>query len=346
MPNCYPYETYSVHTWSNIWGTYICPNTRAAIFWAPLERFSEAKRNLPEGHRLIPWVAAWIPYENIAYDCPPPSRDDCWALIQHLRLRGADGYYNLCGDWNPNYTDNDDYRMDIRDAWKEFDSFMVDHGVKSIINLETDKIGGIQLSGVRNVNNIKILISNLSDTAQSVNYPAVFNLPAASPTVDPGEHLICDYSIINLVKNPVLSPDANGWFLGGGTIWQATGGFKNGPCLRFQGNSYAACISTDRFRTEPGALMHLYCAARGSGSPVLKALYYNDDENSVTLGVGTANFEKTLNDSLTGYASNFRIPDNPEIKYIRLIFYNQYGGSDPDDVIYLGIVSMNFAEEP
>ena len=56
MPSCYPYEYYSQHTTPGQYGG-SAPTLRSALFWAPLERFSVAKRALPEGHMLMPWTA-------------------------------------------------------------------------------------------------------------------------------------------------------------------------------------------------------------------------------------------------------------------------------------------------
>ena len=344
MPVCYPNETHCVHTWTYIWANFICPNARSAIFWAPLEHYSVAKRNLLSGHRIIPWIAGWIPYEDSnAYDCSPPSRSDCRALIQHLRLRGADGYYNLCGNWNPNYTDNDDYRMDMRDAWKTLDDNATNIGVKSIINLATDKVAGIQWSGVRNGNDVKILISNLGNVSQSVNYPSIFGLPAASPAVAPGQHVFYDYTISNLVKNPGFEPGATGWYLCAGATWQSTGGVENSPCIKMQGGYYSF-ISSDLFPTEGGAKMCIDVSACGVSSPNLMICYYYYDKDGVVLGVGNPGFDKAIGSTMQGYVSAFTVVNDPRIKYIGLIFYNKYGLTDPNDIIYVDNVSLKFSE--
>jgi hypothetical protein len=193
QPSCYPYEYLEVHTSSYIWGDYIAPNKRSALFWAPLERLSVAKRALPAGHLLIPWVAAFIPWEG--YEADPPPVEDLKAIIQHMRLRGADGYYSLgliapdeYADYGPAH-----YRQDIWDAWHSLEWLFGGAGETTILNLDTDKLSGLQWSGVKHGPKVAVIISNLGNAAGRVDFPAIPGLPDFSPSVEPNSHLLLTY---------------------------------------------------------------------------------------------------------------------------------------------------------
>lgn len=198
-PSCYPYEYYEIHTSSYTWGTNVCPNKRSALFWTPLERVSVAKRNLPAGHLLIPWVARFI--EWAGYDAPIPTREDVRALMQHMRLRGADGYYRLAGilllDEN-SMDGNEEYenQWDMFNAWHSLDKVFEGSGTVNILNLNTNKLGGIEWSGVQHGSKIAILVSNLGNSSQRVALPSIAGLPAYSDYVAPGEHMLRIYDII------------------------------------------------------------------------------------------------------------------------------------------------------
>jgi hypothetical protein len=150
------------------------PNLRSALFWAPLERYSEAMRNLPEGHKIIPWITAFVLWKENGrvYEAPEPSKFDCRCLLWHLRLRGCDAYASWGIDVtpyaSPSFSSHEDYRNHMAWAWRQLDDFMAGSNVKSILNLETDKVSGVEWSGIRNVNDIKILINNHTYTAKNV----------------------------------------------------------------------------------------------------------------------------------------------------------------------------------
>jgi hypothetical protein len=184
QPSCYPYEYLEVHTSSYIWGDYIAPNKRSALFWAPLERLSVAKRALPEGHLLIPWVAAFIPWDG--YEADPPPVEDLKAIIQHMRLRGADGYYSLGLIAPEEYTDY--WPAHYRLEW-----LFGGTGETTILNLDTDKLSGLQWSGVKHGPKIAVIISNLGNAAGRVDFPDISELPDFSPWVEPNSHLLLTY---------------------------------------------------------------------------------------------------------------------------------------------------------
>ncbi len=193
QPSCYPYEYLEVHTSSYIWGDYVAPNKRSALFWAPLERLSVAKRALPDGHLLIPWVAAFIPWDG--YEADPPPVEDLKAIIQHTRLRGADGYYSLGLIAPEEYTDYwpAHYRYDIWEAWHSLEWLFGGTGDTNILNLDTDKLSGLQWSGVKHGPKAAVIISNLGNAAGRVDFPDIPELPDFSPWVEPNSHLLLTY---------------------------------------------------------------------------------------------------------------------------------------------------------
>lgn len=203
-PNCYPYESFETHTWASYWGATVSPSKRSALFWAPLERFCVAKRNLPSGHLLIPWTARFISYNN--YTAPVPTREDVRALIQHMRLRGADGYYRLGGTFSDAGTtvpaEDTENRMDMLNAWRSLDKVFAGAGAVTILNLNTNKTGGLEWSGVQHGSKVAILISNLGNSAASIDLPPGYGLPANSDVIAAGQHQLKIYTTI------LLSDDA------------------------------------------------------------------------------------------------------------------------------------------
>jgi hypothetical protein len=190
QPNCYPYEYYSTHTNSGIWGSEISPNVRSALFWAPLEKYSVAKRYLPDGHELIPWINAFVPWDG--YEAPPPPEADRAALLEHMRLRGADGYYSL-GSMNPDLP-REEYMQELQLAWHGLDDFFAPADEVTILNLATDKKRGLEWSGQRRGDTVRILVSNLGNVTERVDLPAIGGLPDYTPYVSPGEHLWLNYT--------------------------------------------------------------------------------------------------------------------------------------------------------
>lgn len=179
MPSCYPYEYHERHIVPGQYGG-SSPNKRSALFWAPLERLSVAKRNLPTGHMLMPWIAPFIAWDG--YEAPPPPMADVASLTQHFRLRGADAFYSFSpgADDHPGF-DGESYRQFVLTVWRRLDKYFEGSNVVEVLNLETNKAAGVEWSGIRNGERIVILASNLG-----VEDPAVIVLPeiaALPPTI-------------------------------------------------------------------------------------------------------------------------------------------------------------------
>ena len=206
MPAAYPYESFSMHTapgaQQGVQNT--SPNDRAAMLWAPVERVSDAKRNLPAGHRLVPWVSNYIKYNrpdpNDMYHAAPPPAEDARALIQHLRLRGANGYVLFTSDDaqtnHPGLSYNQ-YRALALNAWSSIDSSFDDEAETQILNLGTDKHSGIVWSGVRSGGKVTILVSNLSGNSSPtvIRLPAIEGLPETTDPVPNGTHRLFVYEV-------------------------------------------------------------------------------------------------------------------------------------------------------
>lgn len=174
MPSLYPEESYEVHTSSTYWSvSQRSPNKRIALFWAPLEKFSNAKLNLPAGHWLIPYLNDFVPVEG--FSASPPAKSDNAALAQHIRLRGADGYliWRTMSENEAEPYDNEDYKADVYAAWSALDWLFAAGDEVSILNLTTNKQYGIEWSGVANDNGVAILVSNLSDATTMFTVPAI-----------------------------------------------------------------------------------------------------------------------------------------------------------------------------
>ena len=191
MPSCYPYEYHERHILPGQYGGF-SPNKRAALFWAPLERLSVAKRNLPGGHMLMPWIAPFIAWDG--YDAPAPPMPDVAALTQHFRLRGADAFYSYSpgADDHPDFS-GESYRQFVRTVWRRLDRYFEGSSVVEVLNLETNKTAGIEWSGIRNGDQIVILASNLG-----VEDPAVVALPEIAglpPTISVplNEHVLFQF---------------------------------------------------------------------------------------------------------------------------------------------------------
>lgn len=167
MPNCYPYDDHQVHTWPSVWGEYICPSVRYALLWAPVHKASVAKQSLPNSHLLIPWIASLVTPNNYGPVDPPPKEDNI-ALLQHLRLRGVDGYYTLVSN-TPGYS-NEQYMLDMLQTWKDLDPWF-EAGSVEVLNHTTDKVGGVLWSGVSTPLGSVVLVSNFSGETITFKLP-------------------------------------------------------------------------------------------------------------------------------------------------------------------------------
>ena len=244
-PSCYPYMTLSSHTS----GVFLIPlgggkfedrrspSKRSALFWAPIEKVTVAKKSLPEGHLLIPYVSGYVVHPNVsAYGAPVPARSDIITAIKHMRLRGADGYRRTFkfldapdvhtefdlhkgstnhwwyshNSWIKQYSDTQ-YSNDLADAWASLDPYFGNEKF-SRINSEPDpgnryseKTSGFIYSGIRYVNSVLFLASNTGRTQNfSVEYNDRFNLNVVTPPVPatgPGNG-IADHPDADLLEIP------------------------------------------------------------------------------------------------------------------------------------------------
>jgi hypothetical protein len=217
MPNAYPFEAYSVHSKVGAQGEAgITPNDRAALLWAPVEHVSAAARALPEGHKLVPYVTTYIehpdPTESEMYNAPPSPSEDAAALIQHIRLRGSDGFVFFSPvnvDSNHPELNYETYRDLALKSWASLDHAFNDAETVDILTLTTEKTSGLIWSGVRNGNKVTILVSNLSGLggSLSVRLPDIDGLPATSPPVSDGSHQTFVFDLQNGNRNLTETPE-------------------------------------------------------------------------------------------------------------------------------------------
>jgi hypothetical protein len=211
MPSCYPYEYYETHATEAFPAGQQAPNTRSALFWAPLEKFSNAKANLPTRHELIPWVNDFVPWDG--YNAAPPPRADNVALLQHMRLRGADGYYAFV---TAAPSDNEQYRGDMIDAWSRLDWLFagVNKADVKVLNLATNKTAGFEWSAVQTPRGVAVLASDLSN-GEYGHYMESSWLVAAGMNPDYVEKLYGTWGhqyiapnthVLNVYMNPVPEP--------------------------------------------------------------------------------------------------------------------------------------------
>jgi Concanavalin A-like lectin/glucanases superfamily len=195
MPSLYPYTAYRNHAVRDDLHATLCVSIAHALFWTPLERFTTAKNALPVGHILIPWMGGLI--DDPGYPAPIPSKIECRSLLQHVRLRGTEGYYTWSHGSNTNYIDRADYRNDMyQNAWKPLDWFFNYPGKSEILNLTTNKTGGIEWSGIRRGNRCLFAFSNYTNSFVQVDLPDnIENIPDMSPFIAAGEHFVMDYVI-------------------------------------------------------------------------------------------------------------------------------------------------------
>ncbi len=190
MPIGYPYAAHIIHTSSaHFSGT--SPNVEAALFWAPLERVSVAARALPEGHRLIPWIAPFIPGEGAQ---EPPQPTSLAALFLHMRMRGAAGFYTFNADGHPDLSPAQ-FRALAADAFT-FLTPVLDRATSvEILNLGTDKNRGVEWSGLLTDREAVVLVSNLSDDDGAVvELPFIYGAPSTL-TAPAGGHALYTFDL-------------------------------------------------------------------------------------------------------------------------------------------------------
>lgn len=202
MPNLYPYSAYRNHHVRDDLHEEICVSIEHALFWAPLEKGSTAKRSLPEDHLLIPWFGGFVD-NGINYPAPHPSKEDLRALVQHMRLRGIDGYYTWSHGGNENYVipgDDQGSRHAYRDdmlinGWQVLDAFFEKQGARRILNLNTNKSSGINWSGMEIGSDVLLLISNFKETPEAIDLLALTSIDGLGEViVPPGSHQIFEFT--------------------------------------------------------------------------------------------------------------------------------------------------------
>jgi len=199
MPSCYLAEVNSRHAYSSYWGENVTPNERAAIFYSAIQKAFVAKKNLPSGHKFIPYVSSWVEYPDQAYHSPVVPYEDCVALIKHLRLHGADSYI-LWNDWSYPGKTGSEVRGDYATAWKSIDWFFNgDLGPVTVLNLGDDsgnmaaKKAGLFWTAAKASNRILVQVSNLGSITQRANFAGEGGLPDESLDVAPGKHVMMQY---------------------------------------------------------------------------------------------------------------------------------------------------------
>lgn len=207
MPVAYPLEIFSRHSDADFQGGNATPNDRAAIFWGPLERVSAAARDLPEGDLLMPWMSNYVKASTSGsnYHAPAPPMEDIEALSQHVRMRGAKSFViwtSSDGNTHHPYIDYDVYRSIALGAWDAIDPIFEMTRTVEFVNLETEKTSPVQWSAVRAGSTIQILISNLdASEPRKCELPFIGGLPAYSPEIGPGEHLLMTVDIDPAVRD-------------------------------------------------------------------------------------------------------------------------------------------------
>jgi hypothetical protein len=286
-------------------------------------------------------------------------------------MRGADGVYNYKdadgrGDTWPTGTDsgmsgtpvipstswlysytNDMWRADIVDKWNDLDS-MYGTPIRTILNLGTTKTTGVEWSGVRSVNTVKVLVSNLSSSSATVDLtPTEYanansnGLPANTASVAAGAHTMFTYTIANLLGNGQFNTDSVGWYLRTGTTRETSGGISNTACLKMQNNSIGA-YGTQNVRTEPGAKMSIKVSAKGSSSPFMKLGYYYYDAAGNNLGYQHTGDHNGITSSWTDYSNTFNVVNNSNVRYIRPVIHNYNSPTDSTDILYIDSVYVKF----
>jgi hypothetical protein len=368
-PACYPYAYFSTHYWSGEWSAgrngfttdMHAPNIRSAMFWGPLEKLSVAARSMLPGDLLIPWVNVIVPSTNHAYPTLVPERSDVTALLQHMRLRGADGFYGLGinslpmdtvndlgeiiippNSWIRNYTITE-LRQDYLSAWHALDSYCSDLK-RSYYNLSTNKLEGIQWSAARSGNKLVLLVSNLNTATKTVIFPETFPvLPDGTTSVSvPGNtHQTLTYTIDNFLKNGEFNTSAS-WNLTNAT-YRTNEGINGTGCLKLQGGVSAA-MGTKKIKTEPGANMRFSYNIKGQSDAKFKLGCQYYDKNGIACGTDIITMDKTTNSVYTNYSDDFIVKMDSAIYSMVPILYNVNGATDSNDIIWADNLNVSFVE--
>ncbi|MEM9065775.1 MAG: hypothetical protein AAGB51_09835 [Planctomycetota bacterium] len=192
MPSCYAYSYYRLHAevrtrrtiegWMGGWDpkyepfAQTCPNIRAALFWAPLERLSASAREMPEDHMLMPWFARLIAWKNYPIEQHEmPTLDDGAALAMHARLRGASGFFTFPSAYEAEFDGHDPIRLDpgtdtqedyqraLLGGWDSLETDFQSSAARDVMTLENPKTDGVFVSATRFGDEAVVLISNMTD---------------------------------------------------------------------------------------------------------------------------------------------------------------------------------------
>lgn len=217
-PVTYARTSHIIHT--NHWTNIDSPNARAAYLWASIEKMSfpvreEIVSGDLTGKKVLPWVSPFVPVsghsptsETYAGCWMPPS-EDFLATIQHLRLRGADGFifwtsagkydpgsllettfwsqtdpmtgkhlnpwYDASAEWadamhSPNGTEW--FETNALVAWEVLDG---EYDADAVVyRLDTDKTSGAIVSAVNDRGRLHILISYMNSSGTSFDLNPYF----------------------------------------------------------------------------------------------------------------------------------------------------------------------------
>jgi len=220
MPSCYPYSHYRGHATvidRRAGGRYAekAPTVRAALFWAPIERFSAAARALPEGHLIIPFVTRFIAWASYPIpDASVPTIEDSEAFIVHTRLRGGHGFYAFPSSYKTvgekGFTVSDGgvthehYKLAVLTAWKSLDPDFQAAEAVEVLTLDNPKESGVFVSGTRFGHEIVVAISNLSEQETLVDLNEWLDLQlegSGQHTIGPETHEVLRFRIDPAIRD-------------------------------------------------------------------------------------------------------------------------------------------------
>ena len=217
----------TIYQWQSYASTFSGPNDRADLFYGALEHLSTSARNLRSGDQLIPWVGNYVGTETT----DPLPHEDSERLLQHCRLRGANGYYNWRSsqeDWyDPTYPGDiygtEAFKAAMVDAWQELDWLFdgIDKDDINVLSLATDESSGFNWSAVETANGAVLLASNLGNSTNSVTaaelltagmssqaVTGIFGSTSGQIYVTAGNHSLETYSVPSVAIVNVPEPSS------------------------------------------------------------------------------------------------------------------------------------------
>jgi len=296
----------------------------------------------------------------------------------------ADGRFN--GSWIKDYNNDgrgkgkdgtklntDDeraYNEDVEAQWSALDSMFGDQPTTHLISRAregdefSEKRSGILFSGLRYRNLIRILVSNLGNENQSIEYPDLYGLPKSSPEIPAAgandqydseiarrdsspQHKTFFYRIVNLLKNGDFNEGSEQWDLRNGTQHIATGGVENSGALKLDvGMSCELSPSARLVDTEPNADMIMTIRAKGKNANLGAVFRYRDKNGEFgTIPVSWKDGpQQPVSSSLQTYTARFTTADSVDGK-IWPVLYNlrQDNGYNVNELVVDDIV-VKFAD--